>query len=134
MSITEIERQIREEALSEIALQFTSIDGAVRTLWVPADDLPRVADVGIHTDGSSLCGVVDVSRSDVRLKPDLASFAVLPKTLYPQGVGRVMCDVYEPESDVPFAMDPRHILRRSVEAAKERLGPSVNCYTASEIE
>ena len=134
MSITEIERQIREEALREVALQFTSIDGAVRTLWVPADDLPRVAEVGIHTDGSSLCGVVDVSRSDVKLKPDLASFVVLPKALFPQGVGQVMCDVYEPESDVPFAMDPRYILKRSVDAARERLGASVSCYTASEIE
>lgn len=134
MTAIDIENIVREENLKELALQFTSIDGTVRTLWVPADDLARVAQDGIHTDGSSLCGVVDVSRSDVKLKPDLESFVVLPKSLFPLGVGRVICDVYEPESDVPFAMDPRFVLKRAVAAAQERLGGSVSCYTASEIE
>ncbi|MFC1706128.1 type I glutamate--ammonia ligase [Planctomycetota bacterium] len=134
MNVSEIEATIRDENVTDIALQFVDIDGILHSLWIPAELFPRIAEEGIHSDGSSLSRMVDVSRSDVKLKPDVSTFTVLPEDLFPKRVGRVVCDIYEPESDNPSVLDPRSALKKAIAGVKEALGPSIECYAASEIE
>lgn len=134
MTPSEIEELIRKHDVRTIALQFVDIGGVLHTLWIPVDLLSAVAEEGIHTDGSSLAGMVDVSKSDVKLIPDMGTFVVLPAQLFPERVARVVCDIYEPESDRPFELDPRYVLRQAINKARDTLGPDTGYYTASEIE
>jgi glutamine synthetase len=133
MNLSEVTRISREEKVKEIALQFTDIFGTLHSLWVPSDLLSKVAEEGIHMDGSSV-GMVEISESDLKLMPDMDTFAVLPATLFAQRVARVMCDVYEPESDKPFEIDPRFVLKKVIDDSKESLGGSVQYNACSEIE
>ncbi|MFX0092748.1 MAG: type I glutamate--ammonia ligase [Candidatus Hodarchaeota archaeon] len=128
-----IEEIIQQENVKEIALQFVDAMGVLHTLWIPVEILLDVAKEGIHTDGSSL-GVVGVEKSDLKVMPDLESFVVLPSDLFPQKVARVMCDLYEPESETPSEFDPRSILKRVISEVKKGLGAAVNYYASSEIE
>lgn len=133
MLIDEVEEVIQHEQVKEIALQFTDLLGILHTLWVPVEHFSSITKEGIHTDGSSL-GVVDVSKSDVKLIPDPSSFIVLPPGLFPQRVARVVCDLFEPDSTNPFELDPRFILKKALNDIQDTLGASINGYTASEIE
>ncbi|MFW9992340.1 MAG: glutamine synthetase family protein [Candidatus Odinarchaeota archaeon] len=132
--ISEITKIIKQEKVKEIILQFVDIPGILHSLWIPAELLPKAAKEGIHTDGSSLGGVVDVSKSDLKLVPDLDSFIVLPAEIFSQRTARVVCDLYEPDSDKPFKFDPRFVLKRAIDRIKETLGSAVNAYAASEME
>jgi glutamine synthetase len=133
MNIAEVTELIEKESVQEIALQFTDISGSLHSLWVPSELFPKIAECGIHIDGSSI-GMVDISKSDVKLMPDVDTFAVLPPGLFPQNVARAICDIFEPDSDTPLALDPRSILKKVIAGVKKSLGSSVNCYASSEME
>ncbi len=134
MNITEVKELIQKENVKEIAFQFTDLEGILHTLWLPADYFLKITEKGVHTDGSSLSQMVDVSKSDLKLVPDLESFVVLPANLFPQRAARVVCDIYKPESEEPFEMDPRYMLKKVVASTKKALGESVECCASSEIE
>jgi glutamine synthetase len=133
MNITEVTKLIEKECVKEIALQFTDMSGKLHSLWVPSELFPKIAEGGIHVDGSSI-GMVEISKSDVKLMPDIDTFAALPVSLFPQRVARVICDIFEPDSDKPLALDARCILKKVIESVKKSMGPSVNYYASSEME
>lgn len=133
MSISEVVKIIRKENVSEIALQFTDISGTLHSLWVPSGLFSKIHGEGVHMDGSSV-DMVDISESDLKLLPDLDTFAVLPRSLFRQRVVRVVCDICEPESNRPFRIDPRFVLKGMMNDAKEILGQSVEYNACSEIE
>ncbi len=134
MNIQQALDSINEENVKEIALQFTDLSGVLHTLWIPSKEFSKVVNEGIHTDGSSLSGMVDVSKSDIKILPDLDSFVVLPSGLFQYNVARVICDTYEPDSNIPFELDPRHILKNTLKKMKAELGESVIGVASSEIE
>jgi len=133
MDISEVTEKIQSENVKEIALQFVDISGILHSLWVPSELFSSVAEGGIHVDGSST-GMVDISKSDVKLMPDIDSFVILAPNLFPKRVARVVCSVCEADSDRPLELDPRSILRRVLGNAKRTLGASVKCYASSEME
>jgi glutamine synthetase len=109
-----------------VQLQFTDIIGAVKAVTIPVHQLESSVAHGTWFDGSSIEGFTRIAESDQYLVPDMATFAEIPwqKGSGPRGTARVICDVYTPKGE-PFAGDPRHILRRQVERARE-LGYVVN--------
>ncbi len=131
--MSEVTELIQKENVKEIALQFTDISGILHSLWVPSEHFPKVAEEGLHMDGSSV-DMVDISRSDLKLMPDSNTFTILPSHLFPQKVARVICDIYEPESNRPFELDPRFILKKVVSRVEKSLGASVKYCTSSEME
>ncbi len=133
MNVNKILEIISNKEVKEIALQFTDLSGILHTLWIPSQEFSKAVEDGVHTDGSSL-GVVDVSKSDVKLLPDINSFVLLPSNLFDYNIARVVCDIYEPDSDSPFLLDPRYILKKSLKSMKEQLGQSVSGIASSEIE
>jgi glutamine synthetase len=89
-------------------------------------------------DGSSIEGFARIAESDMFLVPDLSTFSAVPwepgfdgegKPL-PTGSARVICDVFTPNGD-PFPGDPRHVLRRQLDKARE-LG--LELFTGPELE
>jgi glutamine synthetase len=133
MDKSEVAKTIQKENVKDIALQFVDISGVVHSLWVPSELFSKIAEGGIHVDGSSV-GMVDISKSDLKLMPDVDTFVVLPTNLFPQRVARVVCNIYEPDSDRPFELDPRFILKRMMENVKKSMGASVKYYASSEME
>ena len=113
MSVSEVARKrYRKEDVKEVALQFTDLSGILHSLSVPSGLLPKVAAEGIHMDGSSV-DMVDISESDLKLMPRLETFVVLPPTLFAQRVARVLCDIYQPESERPYELDPGFVLKKA---------------------
>lgn len=97
-------------------LQITDINGMLKNVEVPARMLPTILEKGAMFDGSSIDGFVRIEESDMYLRPDLSTFALLPWDNGNSNTIRLICDVYKPD-EVPFDGDPRYILKRS---SKER--------------
>ncbi len=126
-------KKIQKENVNDIALQFTDISGVLHSLWIPSQLFSKVADGGIHVDGSSV-GMADINKSDMKLLPDLTTFVVLPTSLFPQGAARVTCDLCQPDSERLTEFSPRHILRKVMGDLKRTLGDSVKYCASSEME
>lgn len=114
--------------LRYVSLQFTDIVGHVKSVQIPMHQLEEAVERGKWFDGSSIEGFARIAESDMFLVPDLETFSPIPwepgigpdgKAKLATGSARVICDVFTPNGD-PFPGDPRWVLRRQVERAKEK--------------
>jgi glutamine synthetase len=101
-----------------IDLQFTDVVGVVKNVTIPAHELPAALEDGIWFDGSSIEGFARVAESDMHLRPDPATFAIIPWLSGEEATARLICDVYTPDGQ-PFPGDPRSILRSAIEDAAQ---------------
>jgi glutamine synthetase len=130
----------RKDDVRFVQLQFTDINGHVKSVTIPLHQLQASLDHGTWFDGSSIEGFVRIAESDQYLVPDMRTFAAIPWSSggaiaatsgQPAArTARVICDVYTPKGD-PFAGDPRHVLKRQM-ARAEALGYRFN--TGPELE
>ena len=111
-------RMIEEEDVEFIRLQFTDIFGTLKNVAVTTSQLERVLNNEIMFDGASIEGFARVEQSDMFLRPDLDTFAIFPWRPQQGKVARFLCDIYRPDG-TPFAGDPRHVLKRTVQEAAE---------------
>lgn len=110
---------VRELDIGTISLQFTDILGAVKHVEIPASQLDKALAGELMFDGSSIEGFVRIEESDMYLRPDPATFCVLPwKIKEGRRTARLICDVYNPDG-TPFMGDPRHVLKRAAAQAAE---------------
>ncbi|RLM56578.1 type I glutamate--ammonia ligase [Halobellus sp. Atlit-31R] len=115
--------EIEEKDVDFLRLQFTDILGTVKNVAVPATQAEKAFTDGIYFDGSSIEGFVRIQESDMRLKPDPETFAILP---WRDGrSARLICDVINTSTGEPFEGDPRSVLKRVLERA-EAMGYTVN--------
>ncbi len=117
-------KSIEEHNVKFIRLQFTDIQGVVKDVEIPVTQVEKALGSGISFDGSSVEGFVRIDESDMVLKPDVSSFAILPWNKEKGVVARVVCDVYTPDGK-PFEGDPRYVLKKVLKQAKE-MGFSLN--------
>ncbi len=127
-----IVRKAKEDNVLFILLQFTDINGAIKSVTIPAHKLPEVLDKGIWFDGSSIDGFTRICESDMYLKPDPNTYAVLPWEPKDKAAARLFCDVYMPDGK-PFEGDPRYILKRAIKEAEDlgylcNLGPELEFF------
>jgi glutamine synthetase len=101
-----------------IDLQFTDVVGVVKNVTIPAHELPAALEDGIWFDGSSIEGFARVAESDMHLRPDPATFAIIPWLSGEEATARLICDVYTPDGQ-PFPGDPRSILRSAIDDAAQ---------------
>lgn len=122
----------KENAVRFLNLQFTDILGAVKSITVPASQLEGVLDNGIWFDGSSIQGFVRISESDMFLRPDLSTFAIIPWLNSTHGTARFVCDVFTPNGEA-FVGAPRTMLFHAMAEAREmgfeyRVGPELEFF------
>ena len=115
---------VEEKDVQFIRLQFTDVSGNLKNVAITASQLERALDIKCMFDGSAIEGFVRIEESDMYLYPDLDTFAIFPWRPQQGKVARIICDVYRPDGK-PFAGDPRYVLRRVVEEAKE-MGYTLN--------
>jgi len=101
-----------------LRLQFTDILGAIKNVEVPQSQFEKALNGDIVFDGSSIEGFVRIEESDMILKPDYNTFAILPWGEPENRVARLICDVYTADGK-PFEGDPRWVLKRQIQAAAE---------------
>ncbi|MEN3008764.1 type I glutamate--ammonia ligase [Pseudothermotoga sp.] len=130
MKAEDILRIVEEENIQFIRLQFSDINGNIKNVEIPSQELPRAFERGIMFDGSSIEGFVRIEESDMYLKPDLDTFSILPWTTNGIKSARLICDVYKPNG-TPFEGDPRYRLKLVVEKAR-RMG--FEPYAGPELE
>jgi glutamine synthetase len=108
-----------EQNVQFVNLQFTDIVGTLKAVTIPVWKLEDAIDQNVWFDGSSIEGFTRIHESDMFLKLDLDTFAVIPWTIgSTSGTrARIICDVYMPDGS-PFEGDPRGILKRQLERAK----------------
>jgi glutamine synthetase len=100
-----------------LRLQFTDILGVNKNVEVPQSQFAKALDGEIIFDGSSIEGFVRIEESDMLLKPDLATFRILPFGDEGGHVARVLCDIHTPDGE-PFDGCPRTALKRQLEHAR----------------
>ncbi len=123
-----------EKNVQFVNLQFTDIIGVLKAVTIPVWKLEDAIDQNVWFDGSSIEGFTRIHESDMFLKPDLDTFAVIPWTIgSPSGTrARIICDVFMPDGE-PFEGDPRRILKRQLERAKKlgyvfNVGPELEFF------
>lgn len=108
----------KEKDVKFVNLQFTDFLGAVKSVTIPVQHLPESLERGTWFDGSSIEGFARICESDMFLKPDPDTFAVVPWRPKEKAVARMFCDVYS-RNGTPFEGDPRYILKKMIEEAKK---------------
>lgn len=116
-SRTEILTLARDRGVGYVRLQFTDLLGMVKNVEIPVNQLGKALDNEIVFDGSSIEGFVRLEESDMYLHPDLSTWLVFPWCTQGKTIARLICDVYT-AAGVPFAGDPRSILKRVLREAE----------------
>jgi glutamine synthetase len=125
--------EIDEQNIDFLRLQFTDILGTVKNVSIPASQAEKAFTEGIYFDGSSIDGFVRIQESDMRLKPDPETFAVLPwRRSEESAAARLICDVMDTSTGEPFSGDPRGVLKSALERAEE-MGYEVNAAPEPEF-
>ena len=114
----DIIRIVHEEDIEFIRLQFTDIFGQLKNVAITASQIEKAVNNQIMFDGSSIEGFGRSDESGQYLYPDLNSFVVFPWRPSHGKVARLICDVYNPDGS-PFMGDPRHVLMRAIQKARD---------------
>lgn len=128
-SVSVLERA-KSDSVKFVKLQFTDLFGFLKSVAIPVEQLAEALEKGVWFDGSSIQGFARIFESDMVLKPDASTYAVLPWLSSNHVVARLLCDVFTP-AHKPFDCDPRFVLKNAVLEA-EKMGFSYN--TGPELE
>jgi glutamine synthetase len=122
--------RIDADLIKFVRLQFTDVQGMPKNAAIPVEQAEKALTDGIWFDGSSIEGFTRIEESDMLLKPDPASYTILPWRSEDARVARFVCDVYT-YGNKPFEGDPRYVLKKTL-ADAEKLGFTFN--TGPELE
>ena len=125
-----IEKLVKDENVKHIQLWFTDILGNLKMVEVPDRQLPNVIESGAAFDGSSISGYAEIEESDIVAMPDWDTFTVLPWASGSERTAFVFCNVVDRNYE-PFEGDPRWVLRRQLDRAKEM---GLDFYVGPELE
>src|SRR3970282_374110 len=112
-------KRVKEDDVKFISLQFTDVLGTVKSVDMPISGLEGALEDGVWFDGSSVEGFARIQESDMHLRLDPDTYAVLPWSAVERRRARVFCDIFTPD-DKPFAGDPRGVLKGWIAKIAER--------------
>ena len=119
ISADDIRKSVKEDDVKFIRLAFTDINGTLKAVEVPNNQLETVLSNDVRFDGSSIDGFVRLEESDMVLYPDFSTWSVLPWSDTTGGkIGCLTCSVHTTDGK-PFAGDPRNNLKRIIEQMKD---------------
>ena len=132
MEVQKVLEKVKEDNIRFITLQFTDLLGVPKEVIIPAEQTEDASHNGVWFDGSSVEGFARIQESDLFLKPDMTTYAVVPWLTEEGKTARLICDIYHSDGR-PFEGDPRFVLKQAAaEAAKEgfeyNVGPEPEFY------
>ncbi|HEU4724532.1 MAG TPA: glutamine synthetase family protein [Candidatus Eisenbacteria bacterium] len=113
-----------------IQLWFVDILGQLKAVSITRHELATALAEGAGIDGSSVEGFARIYESDLIAMPDVSTFQLLPWKVNDEPVGRLICDVLNPDGS-PYAGDPRGVLKRLVKKLDKQ---GMTAYLGPELE
>jgi glutamine synthetase len=123
-------RTVEERGVRFIQLWFTDVLGTPKAFNITPAELENALDEGMTFDGSAVDGFSRVQEADVLAHPDAKTFQILPLASEQASVARMFCDITHLDG-TPFDGDPRNVLRRALERARER---GFSFYASPDLE
>jgi len=132
MEVQKVLEQAEKDEIKFITLQFTDLLGVIKEVIIPVEKLQDALTDGVWFDGSSIEGFARIQESDLFLKPDMATYAVVPWLTEDGKTARLICDIYRSDGK-PFEGDPRFILKQAAAEAEKQgyeynVGPEPEFY------
>ena len=119
MDAKDLVKRVKEDGVKFISLQFTDVTGSVKSVDMPISGLDGALEDGVWFDGSSVEGFARIQESDMHLRLDPDTYAVLPWSSMERRRARIFCDIFMPDGK-PFEGDPRGVLKRWLAKIAER--------------
>lgn len=128
----DVRESIERHGVKFIKLWFADIHGTLKGFSLPVEELDEAFSEGMGFDGSSIRGFARIDESDMVVRPDPTTFAMLPWRPSEKSVARMFCDIHEPDG-TPYKGDSRFILKRNLERARAMgytlfLGPELEYF------
>ncbi len=123
-------RTVEERGVRFVRLWFTDVLGSLKSFAITPAELEAALEEGMTFDGSAIQGYSRVQESDMLALPDPSTFEIVPWRGEDAPVARMFCDIKH-LSEEPFEGDPRHVLKRNLERARDK---GFTFYTAPEME
>ena len=108
MDSKDLIKSVKEDEVKFISLQFSDVTGAVKSVDMPVTGLEDALADGVWFDGSSVEGFARIQESDMHLRLDPDTYAVLTWTKPELRRARVFCDIYMPSGRAVRGRSPRH--------------------------
>src|ERR1700752_4510317 len=119
MDAKDLVKRVKEDGVKFVSLQFNDVTGAVKSVDMPIRGLDGALEDGVWFDGSSVEGFARIQESDMLLRLDPDTYAVLPWSSEERRRARICCDIFTPDGK-PFEGDPRGVLKRLMAKIAER--------------
>jgi glutamine synthetase len=129
-SAADVAAIVSERGVRFVRLWFTDVLGQLKSFAITPAELETALEEGMTFDGSALEGFSRVQESDMLALPDPNTFEILPWRGEDAPVARMFCDVQHLSGEA-FEGDPRNVLRRNLERAREK---GFTFYAAPEME
>ena len=140
--VSSILDKIRLNDVKWLEFQFVDVLGSLQHINIPTASISEedfVEGFG-KLDGSSIRGFKEIHESDMIMRPDLKTFAMLPWYQDGQKTARVIVDVYEGFTKDRFSRDSRFIAQRAEEEAnkmgfdKTYWGPELEFFVFDSVQ
>jgi len=118
MDKEQVMKIVKEQDVKFIRFWFTDVVGTLKSFAVTASEIEAGLNNGMGFDGSSITGYQDIEESDMIAMPDPSTFKILPWRGEEHKVGRMICDVLNPDG-TPYEGDPRYQLKRALKRAED---------------
>ena len=129
-TIDDVYRLVKDKGISFIQLWFTDVLGMLKSFSIRPSELEEAMTEGMGFDGSSIEGFARIEESDMIAKPDPATLQILPWRPQDKPVGRMFCDILQPDGS-PYLGDPRFVLKRILARAADK---GYTFYAGPELE
>src|SRR5450432_1578049 len=123
-------RTVEERGVRFVRLWFTDVLGSLKSFAITPAELESALEEGMTFDGSSIQGYSRVQESDMLAVPDPNTFEIVPWRGDDAPVARMFCDIQNLSGE-PFDGDPRYVLKRNLDRAREK---GFTFYTSPDME
>lgn len=132
VTMNEVLQFVAENDVKFIRLAFCDIFGVQKNISIMPDELPRAFESGISFDASAVKGFLNTEESDLFLKPDPLTLAVLPWRPSHGRVVRLFCNIFHADGS-SFVGDGRALLKTAALKAAAKgyefqFGPECEFY------
>jgi len=122
---------VQEEDVKFIRLAFFDLKGKQKNISIMPGELGRAFEGGIPFDASAVEGFEGPQKSELYLKPDPATLAIIPWRPATGKVVRMFCNILTPDGK-PYLKDSRTILQNACQRLKDECG--IEMMIGTEVE